>query len=123
MQCLANNAKRIITKRPYRPLLLVHLIEQFRVSAIVTAPSHAALLLQSPCLQLADLSSVRMWVIGGGAADTAIRKRLQDHLLYGSIIVTYAMTEVGPLISSTGPFEKISNSSGRLSPNFKIKVG
>lgn len=122
MQCLGNNVKRIITKRPYRPLLLVHLIEQFRVNVVITAPSHVALLLQSPYLKFADLSSVRVWIMGGGAANKLVRKGLQDHLLYGTIVMTYGMTEVGPLIASTGPFEKISDSSGKLSPNFKIKV-
>ncbi|CAG9797793.1 unnamed protein product [Chironomus riparius] len=122
MQCLANNVKRIITKRPYRPLLLIHLVEQFRVNVIVTAPSHVALLLQSPYLKFADFSSIRVWIMGGGAANTLIRKGLQDHILYGTIVMTYGMTEVGPIISSTGPFETISNSSGKLSPNFKVKI-
>ncbi|XP_070492631.1 uncharacterized protein [Chironomus tepperi] len=122
MQCLASNIKRIITKRPYRPLLLIHLVEQFRINVVITAPSHVALLLQSPYLKFADFSSIRVWIMGGGAANKLIRKGLQDHLLYGTIVMTYGMTEVGPLIASTGPFEKISDSSGKLSPNFKIKI-
>lgn len=123
MQSLGNNVKRVITKKPFRPLLIVHLIEQYRVNALITPPTQVAMLLQSPVLKLADLSSVRMWLFVGGFADESLRKGLQDHLLYGSIVVTYGMTELGPLAAATGAFERISSSSGKLSPNYKVKVG
>jgi acyl-coenzyme A synthetase/AMP-(fatty) acid ligase len=122
MQSLSNNIKRVITKRPFRPLLMLHLIEQYRVNVVLSAPSHVAMLLKSPYLQLADLSSMRLYLVGGGFLDESLRKSMQDHLLYGALIVTYGMTEMAGLISLTQPFQKPSNSVGKIVPNMKLKV-
>lgn len=123
MQSLSANIKRVITKRPFRPLLMLHLIEQYRVNVILSAPSHVAMLLKSPYIKLADLSSVRLYLVAGGFLDETLRKSLQDHLLYGALIVTYGMTEMAGLISLTQPFQIPSNSVGKIIPNMKLKVG
>jgi 4-coumarate--CoA ligase len=122
MQSLSCNIKRVITKRPFRPLLMVHLIEQYKGSILITPPSQVAMMLQSPVLKLADLSSVRLQVVVGGFMDESMRKAMQEQLLYGALVVTYGMTEVASIISLTMPFQKFSNSSGRINPNFKMKV-
>lgn len=122
MQSISNNCKRIITKRPFRPLLMVHLIEQYKVNAVLSPPSQVAMMLHSPVLKLADLSSIRLWMFAGGAVEKSLRKAWQDHLLYGSIIVTYGMTELGGLAAITDVFPISNNSSGRLVPNLKIKI-
>lgn len=67
---------------------MVHLIEKYKVNVLLTPPSQVAMLLQSPVLKLADLSSVRVYVIGGGFLADNLRSQLQDHLLYGTIIFT-----------------------------------
>lgn len=122
MYSLANVCKRVITKRKFTPLLFVHLIEQYKVNVVLTPPSHVAMLVQSPVVKLADLSSVRMYLVGGGFIPAHLRMSMQDHLLYGALIVTYGMTEIGALIAGTAPFEKPSNSTGKISPNTKLKV-
>ena len=122
MQSIGNNVKRVITKRPFRPLLMLHLIEQYRVNVMITAPSQVAMLLQSPWLKLADLSSMRLHLVGGGFLDESLRKSMQDHLLYGGLIVSYGMTEMAGLISFTVPFQAPSKSVGKIVPNTKLKV-
>lgn len=92
------------------------------MNVVLTPPSQVALLVQSPVLKLADLSSLRMYLVGGGFITETLRETLQDHLLYGALIVTYGMTEIAGLASSTMPFQKASNSSGKISPNTKLKV-
>lgn len=119
---LANVSRRVITKRKFSPLLMVHLIEKYKISVVMTPPSQVALLSQSPVLKLADLSSVRLYLIAGGFLSESLRVSLQDHLLYGTIIVTYGMTELGRLASLTQPFQKPSNSSGKVAPNVMLKV-
>lgn len=119
---LANVCKRIITKRKFTPLLFVHLIEQYKVSVVLTPPSQVAMLVQSPVAQLADLSTIRMYLVGGGFIPPHLRESLQDILLYGALVVTYGMTEVCSIISSTAPFQKPSNSTGKIMPNTKLKV-
>lgn len=119
---LVNVLRRVVTKRKFSPLLMVHLIEKYSVNMVLTPPSQVAMLVQSPVLKLADLSSVRAYLVGGGALPETLRASLQDHLLYGAIVFTYAMTEVGEVISSTLPFQKASNSSGKITANKKLKV-
>lgn len=122
MQSIGNNIKRVITKRPFRPLLMLHLIEQYKVNVMITPPSQIAMLLQSPWLKLADLSSMRLHLVGGGFLDESLRKSMQDHLLYGGLIVSYGMTEMAGLISYTVPFQAPSKSVGKIVPNTKLKV-
>lgn len=121
MQSLTN-LKRVITKRPFRPLLMLHLIEKYRVNVLISPPSQVAMLLQSPWLKLADLSSIRLHLIVGGFMDEGLRKAMQDHLLYGALLVTYGMTEMAGLIALTQPFQSASNSVGKIVPNTKMKV-
>lgn len=119
---MAGVSKRVITKRKFSPLLLVHLIERYQVNILLTSPSQVAMLVQSPVLKLADLSSVRVFTVGGGFLAQHLRKTLQDHLLYGTLIVTYGMTEIGGIAATTLPFQKASNSVGKISPNTRMKV-
>lgn len=119
---LANLSKRVITKRKFSPLLFAHLIEQFKVNVILTPPSQVAMFVQSPVMRLADLSSIRLFLVGGGFLGKKLRETLQDHLLYGTLIFTYAMTEVGRVIAMTLPFQKPSDSTGKIAPNLKMKV-
>lgn len=119
---LGNVCKRVITKRPFSPLLFVHLIERYKVNAVLTPPSQVALLVRSPVLKLADLSTIRMYLVGGGYLSPSLRRTIQEHLLYGALIVTYGMTEIGGLISATMPLHPPSSSSGKVSPNTKVKV-
>ena len=71
---------------------------------------------------MADLSSVRLYMVGGGYLVDHLRKFLQDHLLYGALVVAYGMTEIAGVVSTTVPFQKISDSVGKISINTKIKV-
>jgi 4-coumarate--CoA ligase len=119
---MANVSRRVITRRKFSPLLMVHLIEKYKINIVLTPPSQVAMLVQSPVLKLADLSTVRIYLVGGGSLAESLRTTLQDHLLYGTSIFTYGMTEIAGLVSSTTPFQKASNSSGKISPNMKIKV-
>lgn len=60
-------------------------------------------------------------IVGGGFLAQHLRKTLQEHLLYGALVVTYGMTEIAGIIAATTPFQKPSNSVGKISPNTKIK--
>lgn len=119
---LGNVCRRVITKRKFSPLLFVHLIEQYRVNIVLTPPSQVAMLVQSPVYKLADLSSIRLYLVGGGFLAQHLRETLQDHLLYGALIMVYGMTEMAGIVTSTQPFQKPSNSVGKIMPNMKIKV-
>lgn len=119
---LANASKRVITTKKFSPLLMVHLIEKYKVSTLFAPPSVIAALLQSPVLNIADLSSIKFLLIAGGSLPQHLRQSIQDHLLYGSIFMVYGMTEVAGIISSTSPFQPSSNSVGKIIPNLKIKV-
>ncbi|XP_037041229.1 4-coumarate--CoA ligase 1-like [Bradysia coprophila] len=122
MQSLANNINRVITKSSFSPELLVDIIEKHKVNSIVSPPAHIQLLLKSKVIEKADFSSLRIAVLTGGPMDASLRKQFQKFLKAGSIASFYATTEIGSVISSTAPFEPISNSCGKPTPNTKVKV-
>lgn len=122
LNSLVNTFKLVITKRKFSPLLFVHLVEQYKINIVITPPYQVALLVQSPVLQLADLSSIRKCTVVGGFMPQHLREAMQDHLLYGSVVVTYGITEVGRLISSTASYQTQSESAGMLSTNTRVKV-
>jgi 4-coumarate--CoA ligase len=119
---LANCSKRVITKRKFSPLVMVHLIERYKVNVCISPPSHIALLVQSPVLKIADLSSIRVHIVGGGFLPANLRQAMQDHLFYGALVVSYGMTELAGIAAVTQPFQPVSNSVGKISPNMKMKV-
>ena len=122
IKSLANNTNRVITKRNFSPELLVEIVEKHKVNVWVSPPSHVALLLQSSVIKNADLSSLRANILTGGQMDVSLRKAMQAYLPNGSVIMTYANTESGGVISTTIPFEEQSNSVGKVSANLKVKV-
>ncbi|KAG4065349.1 hypothetical protein HA402_012294 [Bradysia odoriphaga] len=122
MQSLGNNVNRVITKCSFSPELLVEIIEKHKVNAIVSPPAHIALLLKSKVIEKADFSSLWLTVLTGGPMDVSLRKEFQKYLKIGSISMYYATTENGTVISTTTPFEPVSNSCGKPTPNTKVKV-
>lgn len=63
-----------------------------------------------------------MFMVTGGGMPQHMRQSLQDHLLYGSVLMLYGMTEVAGVVASTIPFQPTSNSVGQLASNYKMKV-
>lgn len=122
IKSIANNTNRVITKQGFSPELLVEIVEKYKVNVWVSPPPYVALLLQSPVIQNADFKSLRANILTGGPMDVSLRKAMQAYLPNGSVIMTYSTTECGGVISSTIPFEKQSNSVGKVSANFKVKV-
>ncbi|XP_037034136.1 4-coumarate--CoA ligase 1-like [Bradysia coprophila] len=123
MQSLGNNVNRVITKKSFSPELLVEIIEKHKVNAIVASPTHIVLLLNAKIIiEKADFSSLWLAILTGGPMDMSLRKEFQKYLKTGSIAMYYATTENGSVISSTTPFEPVSNSCGKPMPNTKVKV-
>lgn len=118
---LGNVARRVVTKQKFSPRLMIDLVEKYKVNFVMTVPYQVALLVQAPELKMADLSSVRLWTASGGALPDSIRASLQNILPAGTFVFNYGMTEFGG-ICSTLPFQKPSNSVGKILPNAKLKV-
>lgn len=122
MQSLGNNVNRVITRQCFSPELLVGIIEKHKVNVIVTPPAQIALLLKSEIIKKADFSTIWLAILTGGPMDVSMRKEFQKYLKIGSIVMIYATTENGSSISSTTPFEPVSNSCGKPLPNTKVKI-
>lgn len=101
---------------------MVDIVQKHKVNAIVTPPNQIALLLEADAIKEADLSSVWANIITGGRMNVSLRKSMKKYLTQGSVIMTYATTESGGIISTTTPFKEVSNSSGKILANIKLKV-
>lgn len=121
---LANIGRRVITKEQFSPSLMVNIIEKYKVEIVITPPSQVALLLQSPEAKLADLSSIRLYSIGGGFLPKSLRDDLQDRLPKSIVSVSYGMTELGGVSYGVAipSLQKSSHFSGKIAPNVMLKV-
>lgn len=96
---MANASRRVITKQAFSPPLMVELIEKYKVAFLSMMPTQVSLLLQSPAIKEAELSSVRCIATGGEFMSESMRIALRKVIPNGFVPVHYAMTELGGMAS------------------------
>lgn len=95
MTATAAGATRIITTVPFSAGMMISLIEQFRVSVIFFPPSHALAILNEPTIGMADFSSMRMVLCGGGPVSADLKRSFEMYLPKGRLHVVYGLSELG----------------------------
>lgn len=110
----------MITTQPFSAELMLELVERYKVTATMTAPSHISMLLQSPDIHIADLSSlVRFYATGGVVPDELCRRINQ--FLPSDLRVVYGMSEVAGMVS-TNVLPTRSGSVGLLMSGMRIRI-
>lgn len=122
MQSFGNNVHRVITRKAFSPELLINLVECYKIHALVLPSNEIMQLLASPGIRTADFRSVTVILVIGGPLALKHRKSLQSFLKTGTVMVTYAITESGGVVSRTTPFAPQSSSCGRVAANTKLKI-
>lgn len=114
-------ATRVITEQTFTPELLLDIIEQYKLTAIFSPPSHLAQLLECPRYKSADLSSVERIYTGGSVVLEDLRQQVSDILPNGDVIVVYGLSEIGSTAAMNVPKLK-PGSAGRPAPGAFLKV-
>ncbi|XP_037920264.1 luciferin 4-monooxygenase-like [Hermetia illucens] len=112
---------RIITSQPFTPELMLRLIEQYRITSILTPPSQLAMMVECPEIKTKDLSSLREYLCGGSFVAPALCDKMAEYLQNGRITVVYGSTEAGGgCTMNVNPYKY--GSVGKLIHNFQMRI-
>lgn len=110
----------MITTQPFSAELMLELIERYKVTVTMTAPSHVSMLLQSPDIHIADLSSLDRYYATGSVVPDELCKRI-NKFIPSNLRVVYGMSEVaGKVASNVIPTR--SGSVGLLMSGMRIRI-
>lgn len=109
---------RIITTKPFSGENVAYLINKYKITQFFAAPPQAAILLNSPHFQDADLSHIKSIFTAGSYTSPELISNLKKLMPQAIIVVIYAMTEGGNPIS----LAMDGTPKGKVSFNVSIKV-
>lgn len=110
--------KRVFTRQPYSPKLLVEVINQQKVTFTFATPSMMQKFVKSS--DAVPLKTLRTFLFGGTTIQSEIVQKIQNFLPNAKINNIYGMTE-GRYLSISFTKQK-DGSSGYVSPNTELKV-
>ncbi|XP_037950423.1 luciferin 4-monooxygenase-like [Teleopsis dalmanni] len=113
---------RIISDKPYSPEYFLEVVEKYKVTFTIQAPSNMAMLLNCPDLSVEKLESIRYFLFGGGKCSTQIQAKLQSYLKQGKLCCAYGFTELTDVLTRNFNFFNKPNSVGRILPGLKVKI-
>lgn len=115
-------ATRLITSEVYSPELALRLIEQYKVTIILSSPHQIILMMKNENVNKTDLSSIRSVLIGGTKMPLYAKQEMQRKLPNGNVIVGYGLSESGGAISLDYPPTKHKDNVGRMFDGFIAKI-
>lgn len=121
MATTINGATRIITTESFSPELFMYIVEKYKVTAALSAPTYIALLLQSDRLCQSSLSSLKRYFCGGSFVSKELCESMNKYLINGNIQVAYGMTELAGILSMNTTTNNLK-SVGKLGNNSKVKL-
>ncbi|XP_055544510.1 uncharacterized protein LOC129729738 [Wyeomyia smithii] len=116
-----SGATRIITTDKFTASMMIGLIEEYRINVIFFPPSHALAILNDPTVGMADFSSLRMVICGGGAVSPDLKRSFEMYLSKGKFVVAYGLSEIGGLGSLSDVAYK-NGSVGVLTNGAQAKI-
>lgn len=116
-------AMRIITTENFSPELQFRMVEDYKVTFILSPPYHVGLSLKSDRLKSADLSSVVFQLVGGSKVPTEMPEQWSKYLKNGnSVSAAYGFSEAGGIITLDYPRSGKKGSIGNLCPGLIVKI-
>lgn len=114
-------ASIIVNHDPFTPELFFELVERFKVNHAYASPHFMNLLLKNPKIETANLSSLRLLIIGGSHIPHDLTSKLTKYLGRDKFGYAYGMTELAGLIS-LNIYHKRDNSVGQLVDRYEAKI-
>lgn len=114
-------AQRIITNDRFSPQLMLDLIEKYRVTFTITAPSAIAIMLTNARIETADLSSLTFFMSAGSKLHAELELRMNRYLPNCKVYSGYGLSEATGVVSVNYPEPRI-DSVGLLAPGLRVKI-
>ena len=115
----------VVLMREYHPLYFLQTVQDEKCTVYFGAPISYIMPMQMPNFDSFDLSSMRVWIYGGGPVSVETAKMIQTKYKSENFIQVYGMTETGPAGMSLPPKDQLrkTGSFGRKgNPGVDIKV-
>ncbi|XP_064544940.1 uncharacterized protein LOC135432965 [Drosophila montana] len=116
------STKRIISTKPLDLVDFLRIIEEHKVTWVLQAPSHMAMLVNCAEFEKANLQSIRFYLYGGSRCSLEVQQRLRRHLRKDCLHLVYGFTEAGSMVAMNWNFDEKPNSVGRLGDGYKLKI-
>uniref|UniRef100_A0A7G3ARA9 Putative long chain fatty acid acyl-coa ligase n=1 Tax=Lutzomyia longipalpis TaxID=7200 RepID=A0A7G3ARA9_LUTLO len=100
--------QRIITTKPFSPEWLIAVVNDYKVAVLMTAPAHAAQLVNSPALKKDSLEGLKTYMCGGSLVSKELSDKIRPYVCNGMFTVGYGMTEAGGISAQFLPSSKAS---------------
>lgn len=113
---------RVIADNPFDPARFLRVIEEYKITWLLQAPSHMAMITNCPEFENANLQSIRHYLYGGGRCSIEVQHRIRSRLRRDCLHFAYGFTEAGSMVSMNYNFDAKPNSVGRLANDYKLKI-
>ena len=114
-----SGATRIITSEPFSPTLLLRLINDYKVTVIISVANHMIALLKSGLLPNANMSSVKKFLIRGQRAPYAMINEFNSFLPNGKLYPALGLTEMCGVVTINA---NGSDSAGQIINGYTFKI-
>lgn len=112
---------RISTIQPFHPELCVKLIEQYRVTVLITPPVHLTTLINSPSARTGDFSSLLLFSCTGAVVSESLREKFKATFPDKPLLISYGTSEV--FIAAMYPGDQSDGLRvGRTYTNIQVKI-
>ncbi|KXJ76890.1 hypothetical protein RP20_CCG008712 [Aedes albopictus] len=116
-----NNCPRYISTRRFSPEALFEIVEKYSITHVFCPPAQIAMILQSPQLGEANLSSIKTFYSAGGPVSPGLRQSLEKQIPSCRTAVGYGTSEIGYIATDAFGFMR-EGSVGMLATNIEAKL-
>ncbi|MBM5810545.1 MAG: AMP-binding protein [Gammaproteobacteria bacterium] len=115
----------IVMHESFEPRLALRAIESERITWFPGAPTMYIMMLGSPELGSADLSSLRTAIVGGAPCTPATIGAMKERMGFRFVVQCYGLSECAGLSTSTfldDPIEKTATTVGKPFPSCRLRI-
>lgn len=113
-------ATRVITKQKPSAEFQLRLIEEYKITCVLNGTHHMVALAKSEALKKANLTSVKIYAVGGSKIPFDLATKLSSYLPDGKVSSFYGLSELGGIASIE--LTETPGSVGKLLPNINVKI-
>ncbi|XP_058839556.1 uncharacterized protein LOC131695046, partial [Topomyia yanbarensis] len=110
----------VLTRKPFSEDLFFDLIEKYRINGVNGPPVYSHALVQHPRAKRVDLSSMKLWGIGGYFVSDGLRDAVDALHPSGRSFTIYASTECGLIAADL--LKRKRGAVGSVLSNLEIKI-
>jgi fatty-acyl-CoA synthase len=125
MACLSSGAAMVYPAASFEPDATLEAIAAERCTSIYGVPTMFIAMLESPCFDELDLTSLRTGVMAGAPCPVEVMKRVVNEMHAEEMTIAYGMTELSPGATMTRRSDDLhrrTSTVGTVLPHVEVKV-